>query len=202
MSLSHTTSEPPPKEPRSAFVALGWGLACAACAGGVWVGGFLILDERIELTNGELKYRFPTAAILIAFAGAFGAVLGALLVGLLYAASTKTPKVLALGGSLMGIVGGVFTIPTVIVCREWVSPLASSAILWTFIGFFAGLRAYRLSQWRPEPSKREAEGEEPTDQLGARYQQVRAWIIIRLLPLLAILGLTVCQWLTILTTRY
>jgi hypothetical protein len=194
-------TEPPPQELWSARTALGWGVACALCAGGVWLAGFLVLGVRIELPNIELQHRLPNAAIAIAFLGALGGVFGGLFVGLIYDAADPTPRVLVLGGAAVGALGGTVTIPTVILCREVISPLASSTLLWCAVGYGTGRIAYRLSLRKSNSPP--GDEDEWVAQMSARERNKTAeWVYVRLLPVLALLGWGCCVFFTLLTTRY
>jgi hypothetical protein len=191
-----TGTEPPDETPKArTLAALGWGLACAACAGGVSLDVFLMTGGRIELPNAALKYRLPDIAVAIALAGAFGGVLGAALVGLMYPPAHRTPRLLARIGVLTGTFGGALTVPAIILCRDWISPLASSTLLWCLVGFVAGLRAHRLSLRSTEPLSEEG-GHGP---YAPRFSD---WVVVRLFPALALLGLVCWVIITVRTTRY
>jgi hypothetical protein len=195
----------PPKTLYSARTALGWGVACALCAGGVWLAGFLMLDVRIELPNYELLRRLPDAAIVIAVTGALGGVFGGLYGGLIYEASDPTPRVLVLGGAVVGAVGGALTIPTVILCREVVNPLTSSTLLWCAIGYFTGRIAYRLSLWWSKPavpSVPDDEDDWAAPRHGRERNGAQEWVRVRLLPVLAMATVGFSVLFTILSTRY
>lgn len=125
------------------FASLGWGLACAACAGGVLSALFWLLNVQAE-TAYELRKRLPWAVLLLLTAGALGGSLGAALVSVRYPPTHPTPEALTRIGLVTGCLGGLVTFPAVLVCDGWLGPLASARLLWCIIGFVTGVQAHRL----------------------------------------------------------
>jgi hypothetical protein len=190
---SPSPNEPPAEVPlpQRRTVALGWGLACAAVAGGVWLLGFLLVDYRLPLYNATVAVQYDKP-LFIALTGGIGGLLGGLLVALPYAASDTSPRVLILGGAGTGIVGGALVLKVVVLCGEWLNPLASSTIFWCFVGFLAGLGAYRLSATTAHETR--------ADEFS--WQQLREWLFVRLLPLLALVAFLLHTYFVIDATRY
>ena len=145
MSSSPEEAEPLIPKPRSRRMALLWATTCACCAGGVWLDGFLLTGFRIEIANAEMLRRLPISVPVIVFCAVMGAVYGSLIIGLTNHPASSVPLLLGMGGAVTGTIGGALTVPTVILCREWLSPLASSTLLWCAVGFCAGLVAYRFA---------------------------------------------------------
>lgn len=194
---------PPDSEPsatearpkRSVLAALGWGLACAACASGVWVVGFLLEDYHLPLAKAERAVELRSPLVVIAIAGSIGGLLGGLLVAFPYPVSDKTPRVLILGGTATGAIGGALALPAMILFGRWLNPLASSTLFWCFVGFLAGLGAHRLSV----AAVRRAE---QADKHTEEEADPGRWVLVRALPLLAVVAFLIHIILVMTTTRY
>ncbi len=188
---------PQPKPQRGRIVALGWGLACAVCAGGVSLFVFDRLNEPV-VHNSELQNRLPTAAFVIAGVGAVAGLITGLMVGL-HHDGHKPSVALGLLGAITGVVGGSLTIPTVILFRAWLSPLASTSLLWAIVGFVVGVVSWKLSPWLAATS----EAVETTEEQRAKSDPFRRLIArLCLLVLLALGSFLLLALLTISTTRY
>jgi hypothetical protein len=161
----------------------------------VWLFGFLAVDYRLPLHNAKVALQFQTAPFVIAIAGGLGGLLGGLLVALPYPASDKSPRVLILGGVATGALGGGFALPAVVLCGEWLSPLASSTLFWCLVGFLAGLGAHRLSA---ATVRRTESGDKSSEEV----IHPNEWVRVRLLPLLAVVGFLFYVYLVMAATRY
>lgn len=128
---------------------------------------------------------------MIAIAGGIGGLLGGLLVALPYAAWDKSPRPLVLGGAATGVIGGALTLPAVVLCGAWLSPLVSSTLFWCLVGFLAGLIAQHLSVATAQKSEVIEVGE-----------QMPSWIFVRLLPLLAVVTFLLWVFLVQRSIRY
>jgi hypothetical protein len=156
---------------------------------------------RLELPNAELMARLPEIAFLVGFYGVLGGLLGGLFVGLLYKVPSRAPAVLSLGGAVAGAVGGGTVFQTIIACREWLEPIASSTVLWGAVGFLTGAGAYYLSLALRKPVNR-AESEESATQSSARAAQMRQSWVFRLVLFFAVLAFAFRTLREMLDVRY
>ena len=147
MATPRTEAEPQPSKPqRSARSALIWGAVCAVCAGGFWVFAYSLTAHYDMLPNANLKLFVPRAAPEIALTAAIGGLVSGVIVGLSSTNRGVALVVLGLGGTAVGAVGGLLTLPTIILLREQLDPLGSGAVLWCVVGFFAGGGAHYFSE--------------------------------------------------------
>jgi hypothetical protein len=158
--------------------------------------------DRLELPNANLEERLSRIALLVGFFGVLGGLLGGLFIGLHYKTSSIAPEVLTLGGAVAGAVGGGSVFPTVVACRDWLGPIASSTVLWGAVGFLTGAGAYYLSPWLPDEPVNKAESEEPATRSSARAAQMRQLLAFRLFLFFALLAFAFCTLLVIISTRF
>jgi hypothetical protein len=154
--LESLTARPPGRVRgwfRAVFAALGWAVAGAVTAGGLWAGSVIFVGGASGLLVGGLA---------------------GLLHGLVRrerpATRAAAGLLAGLGCLVVGVIGGGFS-PLVVDAVGPALPVeASSALAWAAAGALAGLVGYVWPRKRPAPD--EADEEEPTE--GRRTRQ-REW---------------------------
>jgi hypothetical protein len=182
---------------RSICAALGWAVAGAVIAGGMWAAGLTFARSYwgAIFRPADLAGRLTAvAAALGGLSAACGFLVGGF-AGLLHGLVRRERPVnrvvagmlAGLGGAVTGVIGGGFS-PLIVdavgpaVPVEW-----SSALSWAAAGALAGLVGYVWPRKMPEPG--EADEEEPTEDRRTRQKEWRPspWSMSpRVVPILAL----------------
>jgi MFS family permease len=184
------------RRPRfSLFMALGWGFATAACAGGGWAAVLVIARMwfGVSFTSNKLA---DGAGWLAIFSGALGEGYGLFVggfVGFLRGREQRFASAVGLGfaGGVFGALGGVLSVLAVATAPK-VAPVASSSLAWAALGFIAGLGGYIWSRATREQAERWEEDDAPPEGktiqwvLRERVRRRRERPLPRVLPVLIV----------------
>lgn len=199
-------AQPKPAFARGAFVALGWGAAAAALAGGAWVVGVVAVFGWLKFAPApnpaDLSGRVVEIALLLGGGLAFaGAVVGAA-VGFARGRGCRgaTAAILATGGALFGAIGGSGCAMVADLLGPATPPLLSSAFVWALAGFLFGFAAFQWSSWlaaRREENEDAAPNRRRVEWMLRDRRRVRFAAVVRVLPVLAVSGVVVGLSLTL-----
>lgn len=186
------TGEPAAPAHSTAFAAVRWALLCATATGGVWAlaltAASALLDFSVQPSDLDAT---PAAALLAGgITAAVGLVAGSV-VGLLRGGEQRLAWAVGLGtlGVLAGSIGGGLSVPAIMLLRDSLDPIVSSALAWTLAGLAVGPIGQRWSRWLHPPAPPDDEDDPPRRRVEWLLRQddrrLRDRPLLRVFPVLA-----------------